>query len=61
MEQLKSVDSARKEIRIQIEAPPVQKVGARDDQVESLPLFYRILLILTFVLSGVSLYWAFVA
>ena len=55
------MDQPYKEVRVRIEAPPPELVPMPLRQLEHFPKFYYVLVLLTFLLSGLSLYLSFSA
>ena len=50
------MDQPYKEARVRVEAPPLGPAPMPLPQMESFPRFYYVLVLLTFLLSGLSLY-----
>lgn len=51
----------KEKVHIRIEPPPLEALNFPITESESLPVFYKTLLVLTFIFSGTSLYLAFLA
>ena len=50
------MDQPYREVRVRVEAPPLEPAPMPLRQLERFPKFYYVLVLLTFLLSGLSLF-----